>query len=120
MDFIIDLIKQAFAWLKNIAQYIIRGILSFARHIVDRFKSLNLNPQKDIPFVLNGNKQEFKKMLREARVIDEGIFSTNTQIVSGVYDQSTDEITHAEILGADGLDQKTKDTLGDDSIIVLS
>ena len=81
MDFI-DLIKQAFAWLKSIAQRVIRGVMSFFRDIVGRFRGLMLNQQKHTPFIANAASPEFKKMLRNAPIKDVGIFSANTPVVS--------------------------------------
>lgn len=119
MDQIIELIKQAFTWLKNITQRIVKGIMSFARHILNRFRSLNLNQSKHTPFIANGNSAQFKEMLKNAPVKKVGVYSSE-QVFSGVFDEETDEIIHAEILGADELDATTKQVLGNEPIVVLS
>ena len=41
-------------------------------------------------------------------------------IFEGVYDEEADEITANRYLDADEVDQKTKDVLGNESLVVLS
>ena len=120
MDYIIDLIKQAWQWLKNVATRIIRGILSFWRDVVSWFKNLPLIKGRHIPFLFNGNHTQLKKMIKNAPVRDCNIFSANEQIVKGVLDEATDEIIHCEIIGADELDHETERILGNEPIVVLS
>jgi hypothetical protein len=53
-----------------------------------------------------------------------GIFTTETEknvgIIQGVYNEVTDEITHAEYIEADGLDNQTRDILGNEKLVVLN
>ena len=85
--------------------------MNFFREVVDWFKSLRLNPQEDTPFIANAS--EFKEMLKTAPKKDVGIFE-------GVYNEETDEITANRYLDADEVDQKTKNVLGNESLVVLS
>lgn len=59
---IIDAIKAAFRYIVNLVRKVIRGVLNFAREVVDWFRSLNLNPQEDTPFIADAS--EFKEMLK--------------------------------------------------------
>lgn len=108
---IIDAIKAAFRYIVNFVRKVIHGILNFAREVVDWFRTLRLDPQEDTPFIADASK--FKEMLKTAPKKDVGIFE-------GVYNEEEDEIVSCRYLDADDLDQKTKDTLGDESLVVLS
>ena len=108
---IINAIKAAFRYIVNLVRKVINGILNFAKEVVDWFKSLRLNPQEDTPFIANAS--EFKEMLKTAPKKDVGIFE-------GVYNEETDEITANRYLDADEVDQKTKNVLGNESLVVLS
>lgn len=120
MDELISLIKQAFAWLKRIALRVINGIMRFHAHIVNWFKSLNLIKGKHVPFIADADSPDFKKMLANARKVNVGIYEKDTHILNGVFDIETDEIIHCELLGADMVDEQTKNTLNGDSLVVLS
>lgn len=90
---------------------VIRGVLNFAREVVDWFRSLNLNPQEDTPFIADAS--EFKEMLKTAPKKDVGIFE-------GVYNEEEDEIVSHRYLDADSLDARTKEILGKEPLVVLS
>ncbi len=115
-----EALKEAFAWLKNLAHRIIHGVLSFMRDIVGWFRGLNLNRQKHSPFILNGKSPEFVQLIKNAPVINAGVFEKDAQIFEGVLDEETGEIIHSELLGADMLDEKTKITLGKEPVVVLN
>ena len=104
-------IKAAFRWLTNIVRKVIHGILSFAREVVNWFKSLSLDPQKDSPFIADA--EQFKDMLKTAPRKDVGIFE-------GVYNEEADEITVSRYLEANEVDQKTKEVLGNEPLVVLN
>ena len=108
---IIDAIKAAFRYIVNLVRKVVHGVLNFCREVVDWVKSLRLNPQEDTPFIANAS--EFKEMLKTAPKKDVGIFE-------GVYNEETDEITANRYLDADEVDQKTKNVLGNESLVVLS
>jgi hypothetical protein len=122
MEELIQLIKNAFQYIKNLIRKIVDGILNFAKHVVGWFKSLNLIQGQDIPFL--ANKEQFKETLKKAPVKHAGIFTTETEknvgIIQGVYNEVTDEITHAEYIEADGLDNQTRDILGNEKLVVLN
>lgn len=110
-EVIINAIKAAFAFIRKVIRVIVSGILNFAAHIVGWFKSLNLEKEKDIPFIADPEK--FKEILKTAPVKNVGIFE-------GVYDEQNDEIVSNRLIDADELDDKTLQVLGDDSLVVLS
>lgn len=118
IDEIIELIQRAIQFIKNIIRRVINGILNFVRDIVNKFKSWNLKQNVDIPFI--ADKEQFKAKLHSAPVKNAGIFvEKNAGIFQGVYNEATDEITHAEIIEADALDEQTRRTLGKEELVVL-
>ncbi len=108
---IIAAIKAAFRYIVNLVRRVINGILNFVGQVVNWFKSLHLDPQKDTPFIANA--EDFKDMLKTAPRKNVGIFE-------GVYNEETDEITANRYLEADEVDEKTKEVLGKESLVVLS
>lgn len=111
MSKIIDLIKGAINFIKNLVKKIITGIFNFIAHCVNWFKSLSLDKNKDVPFI--ANPEQFKEMLRNAPVKKVGIFE-------GVFDQELNEITYNQNVEADALDEQTLKTLGQEAIMVLN
>ena len=111
MDKLIELIKKAFEFIKNIFWRVVNGILNFAKEIVGWFKSLNLKKGQEIPFI--AQKELFKDAIKNAPVRNVGIFE-------GVYDEVTEEITHVEYIVADDLDAQTRKVLGEEELVVLN
>lgn len=107
---LIEAIKGAFRFIVNIVRKVIQGIFQFARQVVDWFRSLTLDREKHTPFIADAEK--FKEMLKTAPVKEVGIFE-------GVYDEEADEIVANRYLEADELDQKTKEVLGNEPLVVL-
>lgn len=108
---IIDAIKAAFRFIRNLVRYIVRGILNFAQHVVGWFKKIyNLDQEVDTPFIADAS--QFKEMLRTAPTKNVGIFQ-------GVYNEEADEITHNQYVEADSLDAKTREILGNEPLVVL-
>lgn len=109
---VIGAIKAAFRFVRNLVRYIVNGILNFAKNVVGWFKNIyNLDQNKDIPFIADAS--QFKEALKTAPVKNVGIFQ-------GVYDEELDEITHNQYIEADALDEKTKQTMGGESLVVLN
>lgn len=109
---IIELIKSAFVYIKNLIIKVINGCISFFHHILSWFKSLPLVQSRDVPFIANANSEEFKNMLKKAPTHDVGIFQ-------GVYNKETNEITHHEYLDGDNFDEKTYSLLNNEKLVVL-
>lgn len=108
---IIEAIKGAFRYIVNLVRRVIDGVLNFVKEVVNWFRRLNLNPQKDTPFVADAKK--FKELLKTAPRKKVGIFE-------GVYNEDEDEITAHQYVDADSVDQQTKDVMGNESLVVLS
>lgn len=113
MEELKQFIKEAIGFIKQLFVRIINGVINFFNHVVGWFKSLSLNQQVDIPFVINAKDPQFKAMLKNAPVRNVGVFE-------GVYNEQTDEITHHEYLAADAIDSKTREVMGTESLVVLS
>lgn len=113
MGQLIELIKLACSYIKTLFTKIINGCLNFFKNVIGWFKSLQLQQGRDVPFVANANQKAFKEMLKKAPVKNVGIFQ-------GVYNEETNEITHNEYLEADELDEKTRQILGNEELVVLS
>lgn len=108
---IIDAIKAAFRFIRNLIKVIVRGVLNFAAHVVNWFKKIrDLDKSVDTPFVADAEK--FKDMLKTAPTKNVGIFE-------GVYNEELDEITHNQYIEADSLDQQTRNVLGNEPLVVL-
>ena len=114
-------IISALRWIKKFFRKVINGILNFARDIRAWYLGRGLKQGKDIPFILNA--KSFKELIKNAPVKDVGIFSNeqkNVSVMSGLYNQETDEITDNQIIEADSLDAETREVLGNNEIVVLS
>lgn len=109
---IIDAIKAAFRFIRNLVRYVVRGVLNFVSHIVNWFKKIYyLDEERHVPFIADA--EQFKEMLHAAPTKKVGIFE-------GVYDEVTEEIVEHRMLDADEVDAKTKQTLGNETLVVLS
>ena len=108
---LIDFIRRAINYIKNIVKKIITGLFNFVAHCVNWFKSLSLDKNKDVPFI--ANPEHFKEMLGNAPVKKIGIFE-------GVFDEELNEITYNQNVEADALDEQTLKTLGQEAIVVLN
>ena len=110
--FIIDAIKAAFRFIRNLVRYIIRGILNFFSHVVQWFKDIYyLDQDRHVPFIADA--QQLKDMIHSAPTKNVGIFE-------GVYDEVTEEIVEHRQVEADQLDDKTREVLGNEPLVVLN
>lgn len=108
---IIEAFKAFMEKVKGIVEKIITKIINFKNQVVDWFRNLPLIKGRHIPFI--SNKQEFKEMLKNAPVVEVGIFE-------GVYDEKTDEITDLRYIGAEEYDEKTESLLENEDLVVLA
>lgn len=113
METIKEYIKQALEFLKRLLVRIINGVINFINNIVGWFKGLNLNQEEHTPFIINAKDPQFREMLKNAPVKNVGIFQ-------GVYNKRTDEIEHHEYLAADAIDSQTRQTMGNEGLVVLN
>ena len=110
-DWLKNAFSQVLTWFKNIVRKVINGVLEFAQQVVGYFRNLNLKPQIHVPFM--ANLDSFKQELKNAPVKKVGIFQ-------GVFNEQTNEFEHINQVEADSLDQKTKEVLGREELVVLS
>ena len=108
---IVNAFKSFLQRVKNFFRKIINGSLNFFRDVVSYFRGLRLRQGTDIPWF--AKRDEFKEMLHNAPVKNVGIFT-------GVYNEETDEIENVQEIQADALDEKTKEILGNEKLVVLS
>lgn len=113
LDFIFDAVDGFFELVGDAIEIIVVGIFSFFNDVVTWFKNKYLNPQVDVPVVMDMNKvPELKAKIKNAPNKHCGIFE-------GVYNQNTDSL-EGRYVGADSLDEKTKEVLDGEAIVTLS
>ena len=105
-----NFLKKAAAAFWNAVKRLWRAVVNFIANVVGYFKSLVLDRKKHKPFVADMSRM--KAEIRNAPVKDCGIFE-------GVYNEETDELEHCQIIEAERLDDKTKEVLGNDPLVVL-
>lgn len=94
----------------NVEKKIIDGELNF-QDVVSWFKNIdNLNQEIDTPFIAKADK--FCDLLGCTPTKKNSIFI-------GVYNNKSEIITHALLIETDHLDSKTKEILGNESLVVL-
>lgn len=113
LEFIWDGIAGIFEMVVDFISLIIDGILEFSRHVVQYFRGLKLRKGRDMPFIANEQSEKFRQMIHQAPVKDAGIFQ-------GTYNEDTNEIENCRSLEADELDEKTKQILGNEPLVVLT
>lgn len=108
-----DGVKELFRTIVDTIKVIFRKVLNFFEDVVDYFKKLILNPEKDTPIVIDAGKlgEEIKKAPR----VKMGIFE-------GVYHEDTNTITDYREISTDEFDEQTKEVMDQarDGIVVLS
>ncbi len=104
-------VKKANIMGVDVSVKTIDGTINFA-DVVGWFKSLKLDKEKDIPFV--GNANVFKDMLQNFEQ------KKSVALFIGVFDEKSDKIIHSQIIEADDFDQKTREVLGSEDLVVLS
>jgi len=110
---ILDFIFNAIEAIVDFVIDVIEGIFDFLRECVNYLKSFVTSKQRDVPFIADANKPAFKALLANAPKKNVGIFE-------GVYDNETDEIKGARYVAAEELDAQTKQTLGQESLVILN
>ncbi len=108
---LLEKVKKANIMGVDVSVKTIDGTINFA-DVVGWFKSLKLDKEKDIPFV--GNANAFKDMLQNFEQ------KKSVALFIGVFDEKSDKIIHSQIIEADDFDQKTREVLGSEDLVVLS
>ena len=104
--------------LEGYVQKLVQGIFSFLRHCLGWFSDLirngKINKNTHTPFMADGMKiPGMKDALKKAPTKNVGIFQ-------GTYNEETDTVDHFEFIEADEVDQQTRDTLGNEPLVVLN
>ena len=107
-QWLFDAIKDLGRWLINA----LNRIISFFQDVLEWFKVKDLDPKKDTPFIMKAD-DNMKKMLGQAPTRKVGIFK-------GVYDKTDETIQYHEVESEQGVDQKTKEVMGGEQLVILS
>lgn len=108
-----DAIKSVANFIVGLVRVIINGILNFVQHIVKYFKNLPLIKGRDIPFIADARNKEFADMVKRAPAKNVGIFEATLN-------DETNEIENMQWVEAENVDEKTKNVLGNEPIVVLN
>lgn len=108
-----DAIKSVASFIAGLVRTIINGILNFVDHVVKYFKNLPLIKGRDIPFIADANKKEFVDLIKSAPTKNVGIFEATLN-------EETEDIENMRWLEAKEVDEKTKNVLGNEPIVVLN
>ena len=118
MNVLTQLIAQAIAkaWAhisKIFIAVIIEVVVSFLKDVVKYFENLALTKGVHKPFIMDAKA-------KEAKIFDELIPEGKKDgIIEGVFNEKTDEIDSIRYIGGEGVDQRTKEILEKDPIVVL-
>lgn len=97
----------------------IAGTLSFG-DVVGWFKTIQgLNQDADTPFIADAQQKDCLKEKMHV-VLKEEVTPGKKSILLGVYNQAANKITHSCLVEADDLDEKLKETLGNEFFVVLN
>ncbi len=107
-QWLIDAVRAIGRWIIHV----LNRVISFLQDVLEWFKVKDLNPRKDTPFIMKAD-DNMKKMLGQAPTRKVGLFK-------GVYDKTDDTIQYHEVESERGVDQKTKEVLGGEKIVLLS
>ncbi len=109
-------LKIAQKWYKDNSETI-DGEVSFDS-IVSFIKSTNPDKEKDVPFMVKGENEEFKKF-SNGRPFPENKYGYQVLFV-GVYDNKAGAISNCRVIYAKSFDLQINDIFGNDSLVVLS
>lgn len=85
--------------------------------VVSFFKSHNLNQNKHVPFIANGDCEDFRKMLHAPYPKSKEGYNS---IFIGIYDDECKRIIDNRLLHCKSVDPKILEILGDEKLVVLS
>lgn len=84
--------------------------------IINYFKSQQIIKGQDIPFLADGDCEEFRRMLHAPYPKKKEGYQT---FFIGVYNEKKDEIKFARLIHAREVEQKVKEVLGSEHLVVL-
>ena len=83
--------------------------------IVGYFKSLHLNPQKEVPFVCDLNKFDASSWFPKLSLPQKSIV-----LLVGVYNEESESISNVQILCSEFIDDKMSEIISNEDLVVLS
>lgn len=119
MNALTQLIVQALAkaWgqiCKIFIAVIIEVVVNFLNDVVKYFQNLALTKGVHKPFIMDAKA-------KEAKMFDELIPQGKKDgIIEGVFNEKTEDIDSIRYIGGEGVDQRTKEILEKDPIVVLN
>ncbi|MEE1347738.1 MAG: hypothetical protein U0K36_07640 [Bacteroidales bacterium] len=110
IDSILDFIGSIVDWVVET----IEGLLDFFKNVLDWFKRKGYYKKTDNPFI--ADKDKLEAVLHNAPVKHKGL--KERSLVRGNYDERTGEITAQEV-ECDGFDAETRETLGNEPLVLI-
>lgn len=111
--------KKTLLYLKDVEKKTVDGVVSF-NDVVGWFKGIRgLDKDNDIPFMANPLQGDCLKGKMNV-VINVDVAEGKKAILLGVFNQKENKITKSCLLQADGFDDKTLKTFGDEPFVILN
>ncbi len=85
--------------------------------VVVYFKNLSLTKGRDIPFIAKANSKELQEVVSVIKKTED---FNDTTLLLGTLNEETNEVENVKIIIAESFDEKTKDVLGNESLVVLN
>ncbi len=107
-------IKKVFYSIKNVVVKVLNRVLNFLHDVVDYFKRLNLDPERETPFLLDAKL--LGDQIKNAPKVNVGLFKA-------VYEEDTGKVTRIDVSDASqkGVDSQTVEVMqqSEEGIVVL-
>ena len=89
--------------------------------VVAYFKNLSLTKGRDIPFIAKANSKELQEVVSViVSVIKKTEDFNDTTLLLGTLNEETNEFENVKIIIAKSFDDKTKEVLGNEPLVVLN
>jgi len=85
--------------------------------VVVYFKNLSLTKGRDIPFIAKANSKELQEVVSVIKKTED---FNDTTLLLGTLNEETNEVENVKIIIAKSFDDKTKEVLGNESLVVLN
>ena len=110
--------KKGIINLDTIEKKKIDGELSFD-NVIGWFKTLHLNKVTDTPFIANPKHLDFLNNKYGVKCNFQ-LLENKEYLLLGVYKEKEEELIHSLLIEANSIDNKTKEVLGKEALVVLS
>ena len=85
--------------------------------VVAYFKNLSLTKGRDIPFIAKANSKELQEVVSVIKKTED---FNDTTLLLGTLNEETNEFENVKIIIAKSFDDKTKEVLGNEPLVVLN